>query len=169
MNLKNKFKQLNNPYIILLVGVPLSGKSYFCREFINTIDSNVNIISRDQLVMDVYGSDDYDKSFKNVNQSEVNKQLEKTFRETGKNHENVIIDMTNLSKKRRRFNLSFYDDSYYKMAVVFPFLSDEEYKKRNAHRKEVENKFIPDHVVINMKQSYQTPDRNEGFNRIIWL
>ena len=165
--MNHRIKLLREPWVIIMVGIPLSGKSTFIRE--NFTDDNFEIISRDQLVMDVYGSDDYDKAFKNVNQGEVNRALDKKLRDTAKNHENVIIDMTNLGKKRRRTHLAFYDDSYYKVAVVFPFLSDEEYKRRNEDRKEKENKFIPNHVLLNMKQSYQPVSIDEGFSRIINL
>ena len=57
---------MNKPFVILLVGPPLSGKSFYIKEYLKNIDSNVRVISRDELVMEVYGSDDYNTAFKAI-------------------------------------------------------------------------------------------------------
>lgn len=157
----NKIKE---PYVILLIGPPLSGKTTFVR---NTFkDESFELISRDQIVMDVYGSDDYNEAFNRVDQKEVDKVLVNTIMSASKARKNVIIDMTNLSSKRRKYNLSFFED-YYKMAVIFPILEEEEYERRNAKRTLDENKTIPMHVIKNMISSYQPIKHDEGFNRVI--
>ena len=134
MNL-NKFIFLKSPYILILVGPPLVGKSFFCKKFIKEIDPNIIIISRDQIVLDVYGSDNYDESFGNVDQKRVNSILEKTILDAADNKEDVIIDMTNLTSKRRRHTLSHFSDEYTKIAVLFPPVEWDELKRRNERRK----------------------------------
>ena len=63
--------------LMLLIGTPLSGKSTFIREnYPNTI-----VISRDELVMEVFGSNDYNKAFKEVNHKEVDKILDLKLKE----------------------------------------------------------------------------------------
>jgi predicted kinase len=157
-------KKLKEPYVILLIGPPLSGKTTFIR---NTFkDESFELISRDQIVMDVYGSDDYNEAFNRVDQKEVDKVLVNTMISVSKSKKNAIIDMTNLSSKRRKYNLSFFDD-YYKMAVIFPILDESEYERRNSKRTLEERKTIPMHVIKNMISSYQPIKHDEGFDRVI--
>lgn len=166
MNL-NTFKKIKSPYVILLVGPPLCGKTTFCKKFIEDIDKDVDIISRDQIMVDIHDNDDYNDAYKNVNQKEVNRLLLKQFEYSADNYRNVIVDMTNLFSKRRRHTLSFFDDSYNKIAVIFPIFEWDEFLARNRKRKDEENKFIPEDVLKNMISSYQGIRDNEGFNRIV--
>lgn len=164
-----KLKQVLNtckqPYILILIGPPLSGKDTVLKE----LNLDAVIISRDQILLDVYGSDNYDEAFKNVNQKEVDRVLLSTVQKASKEKRNVIINMTNMTRKRRTHHLSFFDDDYNKIAVIFPILSEEEYSRRNEKRKEEEQKFIPQHILKNMISSYQTVSKDEGFNKIISL
>jgi predicted kinase len=156
---------LKEPFVIIMVGTPLSGKSFWIKE--NYPDTNV--ISRDEIVMEVYGSNDYNEAFANVNQKEVNKRLEEKFIEANILKQNVIIDMTHMTPKRRKHHLGYFDDDFYKVAVTFPFLSEKEYFKRNVKRNIEENKNIPLKVLEDMKRNYSEPTRSEGFNKIINL
>ncbi len=152
------------PFVAILVGPPLSGKSTWVRN--NYDEGDVTIISRDQLVMDVYGSNNYSDAFKNVNQKEVDRLLISNITTASKSNKNVIIDMTHMSAKRRKYNLSFFPN-HYKVAVIFPILDEVEYNRRNELRNVEENKFIPEHIIKNMISNYQTIQKEEGFNKII--
>ena len=77
--------------------------------------------------------------------------------------------MTNMTLKRRRATLNYFSDYYYKVAVIFPILSDEEYKTRNDKRIVEENKDLPMHVIKNMISSYQPISTEEGFDEVISL
>ena len=169
MNL-NKFKNLQLPYILILVGPPLSGKSVFCKNFIEDIDSEVEIISRDSIVLEVYGSNDYDKAFKSVDQKKVNDKLEKKLTDASENGDNVIVDMTNLTSKRRKHTLGYFGDEYQKVAVIFPPVDWNEIQRRNLKRQKEENKTIPEHVIKNMLSSYQPVKQEfEGFDKVVSL
>lgn len=160
-------KHLKSPWVLTLIGPPLSGKDTWIR---NNFDLNeVVMISRDQILLDVYGSDNYDEAFKNVNQKEVDRVLISTIQKDSKEGKNVIINMTNMTRKRRIYNLDFFGDEYYKVAVIFPILDESEYERRNLKRKEEEQKFIPTHVLKNMISSYQTVSKEEGFDKIVSL
>lgn len=161
MNLKN----LKEPFVIILVGPPLSGKSTWVRQ--NFPDTNV--ISRDEIVMEVYGSRNYTEAFQKVNQKEVDRVLDYRLKEANLAKSNVIVDMTHMTSKRRKQNLNYFSDDFYKLAVIFPILSDDEYIRRNNKRIEEENKDLPMHVIKNMISSYQNIKDNEGFNRVISL
>jgi predicted kinase len=163
MNLKN----LKEPFVIILIGPPLSGKTTWVRK--NFTDIDFELISRDQTVLDVYGSDNYNDAFNNVNQKEVDRVLQKKFVDANKARKNVIVDMTHMGSKRRMQNLAYFDKDYYKLAVIFPILSDTEYEKRNAKRSVEENKNLPMHIIKRMISQYQAIRPEEGFNKVISL
>ena len=76
--------------------------------------------------------------------------------------------MTNMTIKRRRSTLKYFTD-FYKEAVVFPVLSNDEYERRNNIRTVNENKSIPLFVLKSMLDSYQEPTKEEGFDKITIL
>ena len=153
------------PFLILLVGPILSGKSTWIRDNY----SGVNIISRDEIVMEVAGIRDYNKAFEIVDQKLVDKILKERLHRSNMQKISTIVDMTNMTVKRRSQTLRYFDDSFYKIAVVFPILSDEQYQMRNIDRNSKENKWIPPSVIKSMIDSYQEPTSDEGFSKIILL
>ena len=158
-------KNLKEPFVIILIGPPLSGKTTWIRENFPTTE----VISRDEIVMEVYGSRNYTEAFKSVDQKEVDKVLTQKFIDANKEKKNVIVDMTHMASKRRKQNLNYFTDDYYKLGVIFPILSDEEYEKRNQKRIEEENKDLPMGIVKSMISSYQSITSDEGFNKVISL
>ena len=158
-------KNLKEPFVIILIGPPLSGKTTWIRENFPTTE----VISRDEIVMELYGSRNYTEAFKSVDQKEVDKVLTQKFIDANKEKKNVIVDMTHMASKRRKQNLNYFTDDYYKLAVIFPILSDEEYEKRNQKRIEEENKDLPMGIVKSMISSYQPITSDEGFNKVISL
>ena len=161
MNLKH----IKEPFVIILVGPPLSGKTTWIRNNFPTTD----VISRDEIVMEVYGSRNYTEAFKSVDQKEVDRVLDARLKQANLLKKNVIIDMTHMSSKRRKQNLDYFSDDYYKLAVIFPILQEEEYDRRNKKRIEEENKDLPMHIVKSMISSYQPIRPEEGFNKVISL
>ena len=158
-------KNLKEPFVIILIGPPLSGKSTWIRENFPTTE----VISRDEIVMEVYGSRNYTEAFKSVDQKEVDKVLTQRFLDANKEKKNVIVDMTHMASKRRKQNLNYFTDDYYKLGVIFPILSDDEYVKRNQKRIEEENKDLSMGIVKSMISSYQPITSDEGFNKVISL
>lgn len=161
MNLKH----LKEPFVIILIGPPLSGKTTWIRENFPTTE----VISRDEIVMEVYGSRNYTEAFNNVDQKEVDRVLTQKFLDANKEKRNVIVDMTHMVSKRRKQNLNYFTDDYYKLAVIFPILSESEYERRNQKRIEEENKDLPMRIVKSMISSYQPITSDEGFNKVISL
>jgi predicted kinase len=156
---------LKEPFVMLLIGPTLSGKSTWIRNNYPTI----NIISRDEIVMEVAGTRDYNKAFETVDQKLVDRVLAERLTDANLTKTSTIVDMTNMTVKRRSQTLRYFDDNFYKIAVVFPILSDEQYQMRNIDRNSKENKWIPPSVIKSMIDSYQEPTSDEGFSKIILL
>lgn len=156
-------KELKEPFVVILVGVPLTGKSTFIRENFEGTD----VISRDEIVMEVSESRNYSEAWKKVDQKKVDRLLIQRLNESNKEKRNVIIDMTNLTVKSRVSKLNLFSKDYFKVAVIFPVLSNEEFERRNEERKINENKFIPIFVIKNMINSYEVPTSKEGFDKIV--
>ena len=160
-------KHIKEPFVMLLIGPPLVGKTtWFNKTF---QDKSATLISRDAIVMEVAGTDNYNHAFNTVDQKEVNRQLDHRIETAIKNKQNVVVDMTNLTSKRRKSTLSHFTDDYTKIAVIFPMLSEEEFKSRNKKRELEENKTIPENVIKNMIASYQPISQSEGFNKVVSL
>lgn len=158
-------KYLKEPFVIILIGPPLSGKSTWIRENFPTTE----VISRDETVMEVYGSRNYTEAFNNVDQKEVDRVLTQKFLDANAAKKNVIVDMTHMVSKRRKQNLNYFSNDYYKLGVIFPILSEDEYVRRNQKRIEEENKDLPMRIVKSMISSYQPITPDEGFNKVITL
>ena len=153
--------------VILLVGPPLSGKDTYLR---SQDYSDFTIISRDDILMSLHDTNDYSEAFHKVDQKEVDRLLIQKIQDCIDNKKNVIINMTNLSKKGRNRHLSKFPNSdYEKIAVVFPKLDIDEYINRNLKRKNEENKFIPLNVIESMISNWEDVTPDEGFDQIIKL
>lgn len=158
-------KNIKEPFVMMLIGPALSGKSTYIRNNY----PNVEVISRDEIVMEVFGSRDYNLAFKEVNQKEVDRTLALRLKEASDLKKSVIIDMTNMTVKRRMATLINFDEDFSRIAVVFPILPEEEYIRRNIARNAEENKWIPPAVIKSMIDSYEEPTSEEGYDRVIIL
>lgn len=167
IKLKQTLNTQSRPYILMLIGPPLSGKDSLLRKI--NLD-HATIISRDDILMSLHDTNDYSEAFHKVDQKEVDRLLNQKIQDCIDNKKNVIINMTNLSKKGRNRHLSKFPNSdYEKIAVVFPKLDIDEYINRNLKRKNEENKFIPLNVIESMISNWEDVTSDEGFDQIIKL
>jgi len=67
-------KNFPNPYVLILVGPPLSGKTTEINTLLKQYPDTI-VISRDKIVIDLHSDDDYNVAFKSVSQKEVDKIL----------------------------------------------------------------------------------------------
>jgi len=143
----------NLPVITVLIGLPRSGKSTFASQF-----KNSTIISRDDIVMSYPGRNYTEKwnSLSKEDQKNIDKTLYSNFQNAVKNKENIIIDMTNMSKKTRK---KWLVKNYIKNALVFAVSIDECYARNTK------DKFINKKIMKNMAKQFYYPDHEE-FNNI---
>lgn len=153
--------------VIMLIGPPLSGKDTYLK--IGIYD-HYTIISRDDILMDLHNNNNYKEAFHQVDPKNVDKTLNDHIVNSVTQKKNVVINMTNLTKKSRNKHLSkFPSETYEKIAIVFPKLELVDYQQRNITRKEQQNKYIPTHVLESMISNWEDVDINEGFDKIIKL
>ena len=153
----------NNPTITFLIGPPASGKSTWTAKNGN----GAIVISRDDIVdrlrqgtnmsySDIFMNDEFQKK--------VNSELQGHINNTLKSNKNIIVDMTNMSKKSRNSILSRVPKNYTKNAVVFN-TNREELIRRLKKREMETGKKVGFDVVDRMINSFEMPDNNE-FNNI---
>jgi len=161
-----KYIANNKKVLVLLVGHPLSGKSTFLKQ--NNIPNDV-IISRDNIILDMANTHNYNDAWNVVDQKEVDTRLRNVINELSQSSTTslVVIDMTNLTVKGRKRILNKFGNDFYKIAIIFPILSLDEIIDRNNKRMLQENKHIPIEVIKNMKNIYEIPTLNENLNEII--
>ena len=148
--------------ITVLCGLPCSGKSTWVK---NLDTTKVTVISRDNLLLEMYGND-YSVAFKNQDSKLVDETLNKRFNKAIRNREDVVVDMTNMSIKSRRRWISTLPSCYYKQCMFF-FEKDTVLEERNKERSKT-GKIIPQSVFINMKKSFIFPTIAEGFDAILY-
>ena len=155
------------PEIYVLIGVPGSGKSTWTEKFLAASTKEFTVVSSDAVLDQIAAekglkySDVY-KDFIGLATSKA-KQI---FREALASRANIIFDQTNVSKKKRRGILQQTPKDYVKLAVVFQ-TEDKEVERRLTERAEKTGKHIPGFVMKDMYSRWESPTRDEGFDRII--
>jgi len=150
--------------ITCLIGVPNTGKS----TYIKNINNNVTVISRDNVLMRVGPYIEYNKNWDwatiNNKHDEITAITRQEFNNAIKFDKNIIIDMTNVSRKSRRKYLASIPKYYTKKAIVFvtPY---EEIFRRNENRK---GKQLNMKVMNDMFRGFIVPTYGE-FDEIEWI
>jgi len=165
---------MQKPTMTLLIGPPNCGKSTWLKE---NVKEGTVVLSRDDLV--VAGGErrglNYNEAFKYFNahkeeaKTEVDGLLTKQAVDARKNGQNVVVDMTNMTKKGRTRWLNEFS-SYQKKAVLF-MTGMEVLKQRNTQRAAETGKFIPPFVLTQMCKNFTLPLYSEGFDHIqpVWF
>ncbi len=151
--------RLYDETLTVLIGTPLSGKSTYTK-LSSEGDSEV-VVSRDNELLKLAENNanrqlTYSEAWKYIEdnnlQDEVTQNTMKSFTEAVRNGKDIVIDMTNMSKKSRK--KWTHVRGYHKKAVVF--LSDlETILERNEERK---GKIIPAYVIESMMKRFVWPD-----------
>lgn len=156
------------PKLIMLIGLPASGKSTWRSKFLSKNPDYV-VVSSDDILDSLAERDgiSYSESFKKY-AKEAGKEMKRQAKDHFENGRNIIWDQTNMSSKSRKLGLDMAGDDYEKEAIVF-VIPEPELKMRLAKREKEEGKHIPDFVIQNMSRSYQAPTKAEGFDKISYV
>lgn len=139
--------------ITVLVGPPRAGKSTW-------VENNVNealVISRDDLVMKYGEGDTYSQKWASISpekHKELDKEIQSMYQNAIKTGNDIVIDMTNMSKKSRRKWISNAKD-YHKKSVIF-IESPSCLISRNSSEKH-----IPLKVMDMMMRNFVWPQHDE--------
>jgi predicted kinase len=165
--IESYLKKLSCPKAIILVGLPLSGKDTLLKD---AVFDNYKQISRDQLLMDHFeGISDYRKVYSNIDGRFIDKIFFNEINNAALLNENVVINATNLTEKRRRKIRLRFESTHHCIALVMPMLTVDEFVTRNNKRELKEGKTIPKTVFEQMLESYKLVSESEGFDSIIYI
>ncbi len=162
-DLEKLAEDAQKPWIEILIGLPGSGKSRYVDRLLNPtaqldfdphcilVGTKATIISRDAFVEERGKGRSYDKkwaSLSDTDQKQIDKDVIKQFQAAVKKKENIIVDMTNLSRKSRRkwFNgVKNYEIRYKRFMCGWEQLL--------SNNKERVGKNIPESVLLNMAKN----------------
>lgn len=144
--------------IIMLIGIPASGKSRLSRELEEQY--NAIVLSSDKLRKELYNDiNDVEHN------SEVFEELHKRLRSYLKEGKNIIYDATNINAKKRRGLLGQLKGKNFKTLEKICYYLNTDIKtckQRNVHR----DRKVPIEVIDRMYKTLQVPTYNEGWNKI---
>lgn len=145
--------------LYMMVGFPASGKSTFID---NMIGKKFMLLSTDQFIENFAYRENktYDEVFDEAIKPAI-KQLNADLKYALENNLNIVWDQTNLTKKSRSSKLASIPKEYTKIVVWVEAEDQETLDFRLANRP---GKTIPDFVVKSMKNSFQEPTQDEGFD-----
>lgn len=167
-----KQKKEENKELVLLTGLPNSGKS----SLIENKYKDYVIISRDNTIETFYKifneTEDiytYNQAYKWIHSDEILKEkfnnfFEEEIKKVIKEKPNkIVVDMTLLTLKSRRKMLNHFSKYKAKSIVLLPNL--EKISQRNEERKK-EGKYISQEVYDSMYLSFVIPQKEEGFESV---
>ena len=157
---------MTKPQLIMLCGIPTSGKSSWVRQGQNEtphLDGYV-VLSTDAYI-DTQCTKvglTYDEGFKRYIK-EAQQVLDAKLALAIESNHDIIWDQTNLTVKNRASKLRKIPNHYAKRAVCFQ-VPLEEALRRNTTR---QGKTIPKGVLVSMHNSFELPTEAEGFSHVM--
>ena len=155
-------KNMFIPELVMLCGIPCSGKSTYVNKLLTyEYWKDAIILSTDNYIEEQAKrlGMTYNEVFQDCI-DEATRQLEMSFVGAKEEGKRIIWDQTNLSIKTRKKKLTKVP-SIYKRTVVWFQVDLEEALKRNGTR---EGKFIPESILKRMYHQFEVPTLEEGFD-----
>lgn len=158
------YKSADIPLLVMLVGLPGSGKSTYANtaKIVQTNNEATKPVvhSSDALRQELYG----DASVQGDNE-QLFRELHARIKRDLAAGKDVVYDATNLKKKnRRRFLSELQSISCQKECIVFMTTFE-----ACLHNNRQRDRQVPFHVIERMQKSFAPPHFNEGFSRIHFI
>jgi len=156
-------KNLTQPFSVVLVGLPLSGKD----TLIDRLGlENIKILSRDGIIESLFPDNNYREAYSSMDSKAIDKLFFKQLEEAINAKQSVLINATHLRiKRRRKINLRIPPE-YIKLAIQLPVPSLEDYEQRNQNRRDQTGKHISRKVFEEMANLFEPVTEEEGFDQI---
>jgi predicted kinase len=157
---------ISRPRLIMLCGIPTSGKSSYVRQ---GQEETPHLDGFIVLSTDAYIEREAQRQGRTYNDAfdeligEATEHMENNLRFALRDNLSIIWDQTNLTPKVRRRKLAKVPARYERTAVWFDILL-EEALRRNQTRP---GKMIPQEILERMHASFIPPTKSEGFDYII--
>lgn len=154
---------MKTPILYMAIGPSGSGKSTIFN-IIKTKKPTVQYYSWDMLRLEWYDPTDYSNAWHLSNlDKEFKQKHQQYFRDLIQTGEDIFVDNTNLSRKRRKFYLELANEANYRtIAITF----DVPLQVLIDRQKTRGDKSVPINNVIQQFNSYQYPT-NDEFDKII--
>ena len=157
--------QADSPFVLMMVGVPGSGKSTWIRNYVTLFPDTV-VASTDRII-EKYAFENgttYNAVF-NTLIKDAEKMMNEDIDRAIQEQKNIIWDQTNLTVKTRFRKLSRFPYHYHRYAMFMetPPSNEHKYFLNSAERA---GKDIPEHILESMIDSVQPPTLEEGFDRV---
>ena len=140
-------------YLVVLSGVPGSGKSYFSNALRNNKEKHVYIISSDQIRAEICGDQ------RDLSQDplvwKIFYSLVKTYSEDKNGI--VILDATNAKKEYRVNNIKPYRNLYDQVDLVCFHIDKDLVLKQNRQREFA----LPEEALLKLIEAFEMPDEEE--------
>ena len=140
-------------YLVVLSGVPGSGKSYFSNALRENKERHVYVISSDQIRKDITGDQ------RDMSQDELVWKIFYSLVKTYSDDKNgiVILDATNAKKEYRIGNIKPFKDLYDEIDLVCFQIDKELVLKQNKEREFP----IPEDALLKLIDAFEVPDDEE--------
>ena len=148
--------------LVVLIGLPLAGKSTLTKRLLN---EGYSVVSNDSIVEAIGTGSNFQEKLESVSVGEVHHYLMQHLYHLIDNGENILIDQTNLTADTRSHWLDKVSGDYRKVAVFVEVTVDEALK-RNQQRFTESGKLIPEDVIRDMHSRIEMPTADEGFDEI---
>jgi len=140
-------------YLVVLSGVPGSGKSYFSNALRENKEKHVYVISSDQIRKEITGDQ------RDMSQDKLVWKIFYSLVKTYSDDQNgiVILDATNAKKEYRLENIKPFRDLYDEIDLVCFQIDRETVLKQNREREFA----LPEEVMVQLIDEFEKPDEEE--------